>query len=77
MCVWVSQPTRHHDRVTKSCRAHIQDECLVMFKNICLSERMFEVFQAMFEVCPQCLSCLRPTVSHFGMFVNICSRIVR
>ena len=75
MCVWVWRPTRSHDRLPESSRAHLQNAWFGMFENICSSERMFEVFETMFEVCSPCSSCSRATVSHFGMFVNICSRL--
>ena len=77
VCVWMWQPRRSHDCLPESSGAHVQNVWFGMFENMCSSEHMFEVFETMFEVCSPCLSCSRATVSHFGMFVNICSRNVR
>ena len=65
--------TRPKKNLPKSSPCHIQNACSGMFENICSGEHMFEVFETMFEACSQCSSCSRATVSHFGMFVNICS----
>ena len=72
VCVWVWRPTRGHDRLPESSRANVQNAWFGMFENICSSEHMFEVFETMSEICS---SCSRATVSHFGMFVNICVRL--
>ena len=65
--------TRPKKNLPKSSPCHIQNACSGMFENICSGEHMFEVFETMFEACSQCSLCSRATVSHFGMFVNICS----